>query len=393
MRDKLPCGVVQDLLPLVIDDVAGDESKTAVEDHLADCTECARLYEQLKQADPSPAADDLCDQHFLRAMKRTRRRGVTLRIAAAFMVLVILVVGITVACNPKTLLNISSEVPVSWMYNAHLVRTSQGFVLLQFTPSVKYRRYFGISRTQDTWRSNVSGDGTYRTIQYDYPLFARLLDLKLDVENNPSYPYHDGGDMVYLANGDWLVPINSIGTMHFDAVSNCIVIVKWHHAAENEMNSFAENGADVNENMQIAAVDPESRTISISLAGTDGQIEVYHSGHTIPLLDAESQKLANRMIEMNPELFILPGEVKPSDQPVGHIFTPATCVSPETCARCGLTVGGLGDHVWEPATCSALSTCSICGSTTGTYVRHHYINGRCVDCGFIHPSKQKDWMD
>ena len=75
MSEKLSCGIARDLMPLVIDDVAGEESKRAVEAHLAECAECSRIYETLKQPDPIPARDEQDRLHFRQSMKRVSRRG------------------------------------------------------------------------------------------------------------------------------------------------------------------------------------------------------------------------------------------------------------------------------------------------------------------------------
>ena len=42
------CGIVRDLMPLVIDDVAGSESREFVETHLTGCEECKKLYQEMK---------------------------------------------------------------------------------------------------------------------------------------------------------------------------------------------------------------------------------------------------------------------------------------------------------------------------------------------------------
>ncbi len=42
------CGIVRDLMPLVIDEVAGNESKEFVETHLTGCEECKKLYQEMK---------------------------------------------------------------------------------------------------------------------------------------------------------------------------------------------------------------------------------------------------------------------------------------------------------------------------------------------------------
>lgn len=47
MASKYSCGLVQDLLPLYRDNVCGDESRAAVEEHLRECAECSHILEQL----------------------------------------------------------------------------------------------------------------------------------------------------------------------------------------------------------------------------------------------------------------------------------------------------------------------------------------------------------
>ncbi len=43
MDSKLSCDVVRDLIPLVKDDIASDESKRLVLEHTAECSECRKL--------------------------------------------------------------------------------------------------------------------------------------------------------------------------------------------------------------------------------------------------------------------------------------------------------------------------------------------------------------
>ena len=46
-----PCGIIRDLLPLYIDDVCNEESKQAVQNHLAGCEKCRGCYEAMKSTD------------------------------------------------------------------------------------------------------------------------------------------------------------------------------------------------------------------------------------------------------------------------------------------------------------------------------------------------------
>lgn len=57
---KYPCGMIRDLLPLYIDEVCNEESRHAVEDHLAECEECTKFYEAMT-AEEIPQKGRNCD--------------------------------------------------------------------------------------------------------------------------------------------------------------------------------------------------------------------------------------------------------------------------------------------------------------------------------------------
>ncbi|AXI00647.1 zf-HC2 domain-containing protein [Sporosarcina sp. PTS2304] len=46
---EIKCSVIQDLLPLYIDDAISDDTKTLVNKHLKTCEECKKEYEQMKE--------------------------------------------------------------------------------------------------------------------------------------------------------------------------------------------------------------------------------------------------------------------------------------------------------------------------------------------------------
>lgn len=43
------CNIVKDLIPLYIDGCCSEESERAVEEHLKDCSECKKLFEEMKE--------------------------------------------------------------------------------------------------------------------------------------------------------------------------------------------------------------------------------------------------------------------------------------------------------------------------------------------------------
>ena len=54
---KNECNVARDLMPLVIDDVASEESKQYVNEHVAECTECAIAYGEMRVELPRISAE------------------------------------------------------------------------------------------------------------------------------------------------------------------------------------------------------------------------------------------------------------------------------------------------------------------------------------------------
>lgn len=69
-----------------------------------------------------------------------------------------------------------------------------------------------------------------------------------------------------------------------------------------------------------------------------------------------------------------------SQEPHIHLYTPANCTKPATCA-CGATDGKALGHMWENATCKAPKTCHICKKTEGSVGEHDYKDGKCTVCG------------
>ena len=55
--EKINCNVIQDILPLYIDDVVSDDTKELVEEHLQNCEICQRVYHETKT--------DLCGSVYL----------------------------------------------------------------------------------------------------------------------------------------------------------------------------------------------------------------------------------------------------------------------------------------------------------------------------------------
>ena len=79
---KNECNVARDLMPLVIDGVASEESQRYVDDHIAECTECAVTYGSMKVELPRINAEKERAE-MEKAAKKLRRRRIRRGIAGA----------------------------------------------------------------------------------------------------------------------------------------------------------------------------------------------------------------------------------------------------------------------------------------------------------------------
>ena len=94
--NKISCHLVKDLLPLVIDGVVSEETKQEVEEHLNDCAECRKEYEQLKREVPIPVGEELQEEsvQVLKHMKRSMaKKNILDSLVAAVITLALIVAG------------------------------------------------------------------------------------------------------------------------------------------------------------------------------------------------------------------------------------------------------------------------------------------------------------
>lgn len=90
------CEMIRDLIPLCTEGLCSEESRKAVEAHIASCEQCRRLYEQ-PPADAAPEAvpdEGAAMKKVNRKMKRSKVKVVLLSIAAAALALVLVVLSV-----------------------------------------------------------------------------------------------------------------------------------------------------------------------------------------------------------------------------------------------------------------------------------------------------------
>ena len=46
---KITCNIIEDLLPLYIDDMVSEDSRQLVEEHLKECAACRKMLDEMKK--------------------------------------------------------------------------------------------------------------------------------------------------------------------------------------------------------------------------------------------------------------------------------------------------------------------------------------------------------
>ena len=95
---EINCGIVKDLVPLYHDEVCSDETKAAVEEHIAHCSECRAALESLSRTEymeetcySEARSRELAESY--RKLRRRNSRRMALTVALAVIGAVLIAIG------------------------------------------------------------------------------------------------------------------------------------------------------------------------------------------------------------------------------------------------------------------------------------------------------------
>ena len=89
---KISCNIIEDLLPLYVDDMVSEDSRQLVEEHLKECTTCQKMMEEMKKENSlGHGKEGLADaeRKAIEPLKKIRRKIRRKRIAAVLMAAVL----------------------------------------------------------------------------------------------------------------------------------------------------------------------------------------------------------------------------------------------------------------------------------------------------------------
>lgn len=135
---KYPCDMIQDLLPLYLDGVCSEESRKAVEQHLAECLNCKEFYNTMCEADQVNI--DIHDANrerqkaasFQAVKKRILRKQILVAIIAVIMLIAITFIATGILKSTVEVVENSDNISAS-MVNGDLVGRLQSSRICQAT--------------------------------------------------------------------------------------------------------------------------------------------------------------------------------------------------------------------------------------------------------------------
>ena len=86
---KIPCEIIQDLLPSYIDELTSDVTNREVEAHMEGCEQCRNVFEQMKAPDIEMADKEEKEIDFLKKTKKKHRRNLILCVAVVWAIAVL----------------------------------------------------------------------------------------------------------------------------------------------------------------------------------------------------------------------------------------------------------------------------------------------------------------
>ena len=86
---KIPCEIIQDLLPSYIDELTSDVTNREVEAHMEGCEQCRNVFRQMKAPDIEMADKEEKEIDFLKKTKKKHRRNLILCVAVVWAIAVL----------------------------------------------------------------------------------------------------------------------------------------------------------------------------------------------------------------------------------------------------------------------------------------------------------------
>jgi hypothetical protein len=163
---KISCNVIRDILPLYVENMASQDTRDIVEEHIASCEKCKKRLEEMRTFEEMPVDTDIAP---LRNIQNTLRRNKLQTII--FSVMVTLVFAVV------TMAYLTTPAYISYNENAvSIIEKDDGTVLLNFSEEVsgfnvteypaadKSGYVYDITTWETIWHQKISKNNLKNTV-------------------------------------------------------------------------------------------------------------------------------------------------------------------------------------------------------------------------------------
>lgn len=88
--NKISCNTIRDILPLYVDEVVSEDTRTMVVEHLGQCAECRKQYENMKTKVVVPVEDDIKP---LKRFKTTWKKKKIILVCLTVLITIVIIFG------------------------------------------------------------------------------------------------------------------------------------------------------------------------------------------------------------------------------------------------------------------------------------------------------------
>ncbi len=171
---KLSCNTIQDLLPLVVEDLATVDTVIVVNEHVQHCSECRKEFEELQVSKIDFEAKEELEAIPLKDVKRKiKKRTIYIAVLTALIISLLLFIGLDKTTKP---------IPLTFNEAIESTEVKEGQLIINFTSDVSdFNIVYSDSDKKEydvmAWKNNIS-----TLFEYEKP---RMTVLEID-DNKPT---------------------------------------------------------------------------------------------------------------------------------------------------------------------------------------------------------------
>ena len=149
----LTCNTIQDLLPLVVEDLASEDTEKLIKNHIENCPKCKREYKELKAAKLDYKAKNELESIPLKNInKKLKNKNIYTGLIAALIISLLLIIGLNIATKP---------IPLSYDMAIESTQVEGSRLFIEFKPEVSNYNIVctnrdGIDYGIMAWKNNIS---------------------------------------------------------------------------------------------------------------------------------------------------------------------------------------------------------------------------------------------